>query len=360
MQSELTPETRRPGFPPTQLEAAGRRIATGAYVTGALALGETVVSAHGDGQVRIFEGEAPERAIPAHKGAILAMAKADDGSVLTGGDDGRLLRISAEGAVEELATFGSAWVDCVAAHGGTGVRACSVGKVVHAWRPGVPKPDTFEHPSTVGGLAFDRKGRRLAVAHYGGVTILELQGRRWRRSNLAWAGSHIGVAWSPDGKFLVTVMQENALHGWRVRDRADMQMAGYPAKPRSLDWVEGAPHLVTSGADEAICWPFDGKSGPMGRNPVCVAAGGGQPATCVRAIPGRPAVLAGFQDGSVLASEVEHDANRRVVRGSTGAEVTAMAITPSGARLLIGDAAGALLLVPLNPLHIQSRLGAGF
>ena len=60
-------------------------------------------------------------------------------------------------------------------------------------------------------------------------------------------------------------MQENALHGWRIRDKADLAMTGYPAKVKSFSWVGDTPHLVTSGADEAICWPFDGKDGPMGR-----------------------------------------------------------------------------------------------
>ena len=64
---------------------------------------------------------------------------------------------------------------------------------------------------------------------------------------------------------------ENALHGWRLRDKGNLAIAGYPAKIKSFTWVGDTPHLATSGADEAICWPFDGKFGPMERSPVCVA-----------------------------------------------------------------------------------------
>ena len=38
----------------------------------------------------------------------------------------------------------------------------------------------------------------------------------------------------PDGRFLVTSMQEPMLHGWRLADGKDMRMSGYSAKVRSL------------------------------------------------------------------------------------------------------------------------------
>ena len=34
-----------------------------------------------------------------------------------------------------------------------------------------------------------------------------------------WKGSHLDVTFSPDGRFLVTSMQENALHGWKLADK---------------------------------------------------------------------------------------------------------------------------------------------
>lgn len=79
------------------------------------------------------------------------------------------------------------------------------------------KVHALDHPSTVGGLAFDAKGQRLAVAHYGGVTVWAKEKRGWKSAALKWAGSHTGVTFSPDGRFLLSSMQENALHGWRLR-----------------------------------------------------------------------------------------------------------------------------------------------
>ena len=83
-----------------------------------------------------------------------------------------------------------------------------------------------------------------------------------------WKGSHLDVTVSPDGRFLVTSMQENALHGWRIADRKDMRMSGYPAKTRSLSWSFDGHWLATSGADAAIIWPFKDKDGPMKKAPL--------------------------------------------------------------------------------------------
>ena len=283
--------------------------------------------------------------IHAHHGAILCLAVGDD-HVLTGGDDGRFLKTSLDGVVKELADFGTKWVDCVASK--HGMHACSSGRTAFVWSPENGKAVELEHASTVGGLAFDAAGKRLAVSHYGGVTLWEQRKKnRWQKSILPWQGSHGAVTFSPDGKYIVTAMQENALHGWRVRDKIDLAMSGYPAKTKSFTWVEDKPYLVTSGANEAICWPFDGPKGPLKRPPVCVANHGKNIATCVQSFPSERAVFAGFQDGAVLLAELDEGKDPIIIRGSTGAEVTAIAITLSQSHLLIGDARGEILWAPL-------------
>lgn len=142
-------------------------------------------------------------------------------------------------------------------------------------------------------LAFTPKSPRLAVAHYGDATIWQPGKRGWKSSRLVWVGSHIGVTWSPEGKYVATVMQENAPHGWRVRDKADMRMLGYPAKPRAIDWVGNEPYLATSGADQVVCWPFQFRDGPVGKPPLCIANSGGQRVSMARSLPGCAAALAG-------------------------------------------------------------------
>ncbi len=335
-----------PGYRKTSLEERASKFDTGAPVTGAVAMGNTLTATFGDGTVRFFDpSEDGPAEVHAHNGVILCCA-ADGDHLLTGGDDGRFLRIAPDGTINELANFGSKWVDCVAAS--NGLRACSSGRKAYIWTYGRSEAAELEHSSTVGGLAFDAKGGRLAVAHYGGVTVWEQKKHRWKKTKLFWQGSHGAITFSPDGKFIVTAMQENALHGWRLRGKIDLAMTGYPAKAKSFAWVGETPYLATSGGYEAICWPFDGPQGPMERPPLCVAQHGENIATCVEAFPLLNAVFVGFQDGAVLVSELEDSKDVMALRGPTGIEVTAISINQPQSHLLVGDARGHLLWAPLK------------
>ncbi|MEM9699667.1 MAG: WD40 repeat domain-containing protein [Pseudomonadota bacterium] len=343
MQSGLTAEPPlKPNAEPTELERRGERFDFGAPVTGAVTTSGAVIVSFGDGMVRFFRPGAKPLEVRAHEGVVLCIA-ADGDHVLTGGDDGRCLRISPEGDIEELASFGTRWVDCVAA--GHGHRACSSGHRAHVWASGEPKAAVLEHPSTVGGLAFDAKGKRLAVTHYGGATIWARE-KRWKSRKLFWKGFHGHATFSPDGKFLVTAMQENTLHAWRLRGKGDFTMPGYKSKIKSLVWVGAAPYLVTSGEDEAIAWPFDGKDGPMGRKPVCVAYNEDELVSALCPLPGEDAVFVGFRDGTVQLAELDQTKSAFVVASATGAEVTAIALV--GLYLLVGDAKGSVLWAPLK------------
>ena len=116
-------------------------------------------------------------------------------------------------------------------------------------------------PSTVRGIAFTPKGYRLAFAYYGGASLW-FPNTESPPEAFDWKGSHLDVTVSPDGRFLVTSMQENALHGWRIADKAHMRMSGYPSKVRSWSWSPDGFWLATSGADSCVIWPFKEKDGP--------------------------------------------------------------------------------------------------
>ena len=139
------------------------------------------------------------------------------------------------------------------------------------------------------------------------------------------------------------------MHGWRLRDKTEMSMAGYPGKVKSFTWCGDAPYLTTSGSVEAICWPFDGKCGPMGRAPSTCAGGGSQQCTAVTGLVGYNGVFAGFADGCVLAGQisVKNDQEDFVVKGSSGVPISTLAITQQ-AWLFIGDEAGNVLWLRLG------------
>ena len=331
-------------FKKTELEKKGERFEIKAPVTVAVSLGNCIAVGFGDGSIRFFRPGLANTVTQAHDGVVLCMA-ADGDHVLTGGDDGRFLKTSSNGVVNQIASFGTKWVDCVAANGEQ--YACSSGRDAHVWSKGKANAAVLKHISTVGGLAFDARGKRLAVSHYGGVTLWSRTERRWKSTKLIWKGLHGVVSFSPDGKYIVTAMQENALHGWRLRDKANLAMSGYPAKTKSFAWVGSTPYLVTSGANEAVCWPFDSKDGPMNRSPICIANGGEEMVTHVHPMPNKSVVFAGFRDGKVLLAEIDEIKDPCLLKDSTGAEITAIAVTESLSHVLIGDDNGHILWAPL-------------
>ena len=147
---------------------------------------------------------------------------------------------------------------------GPGAFAAAIGKSVHVFAAdGARKGEPLPHATTVQGLAFAPNGKRVAASHYNGVSLWWANGEKQQPKVLAWKGSHLSVTFSPDLRFVVTAMQEAALHGWRVADGAHFRMTGYPAKIRRFAWLQKGRWLATSGAGAAILWPFTGRDGPM-------------------------------------------------------------------------------------------------
>ena len=295
------------------------------------------VFALGDGSVRFEAGGF----VQAHDGAVLAAAAHPSGEgMVTGGDDGRLVWSEA-GAAHEIASLAGKWIDAVAASPASGLIAFAAGRQLHVRDiadAGFSR--AFSHERSVADLAFEPKGRRLAAATYGGVWLWYARIEAQKPGKLAWAGSHVAVAWSPDGKFLISAMQENQLHGWRVADEKNMRMGGYPAKPKSLAFLNKGGLLATSGANGVVVWPFAGATGPMGKQAAEV--GYDEAATVVR-VAGTPAlnwVAAGLDDGRVWACDL---AGQKIVplKAEKGSPVTALDITPDARRVAWGCEDGA-------------------
>jgi WD40 repeat protein len=313
-----------------------RPVAAGAPVVAVHFLGSTPVFVLGE-QELLFADEGNERRVAGHSGAILDSA-ADEKRIITGGDDGKVMATAADGTQQTVAIDEKKrWIDHVAL-GPDGAIAWSAGKSTLV-RTGKGEQRTLEAPSTVAGLAFAPKGFRLAVAHYNGVTLWFPNASGVAPEKLEWKGSHLGVAFSPDGRFLVTTMQEPMLHGWRLADGKHMRMSGYSARVRSLDWTADGAFLATSGSEQVILWPYEGKDGPMGKQPRLLAPSPSR-VSVVACHPKQPVVAAGFADGMVLLVRVE-DGAEILVRRPGDAPVTALRWSGDGIMLAIGCEDGA-------------------
>ena len=321
----------------------GKSWTFGAFVVAcAFADDGTAAFSAGDGTLRLVDANAEPREIKVHDGACLALALAPGGAFLSGGDDGRLVHVDRGGTAKEMAKAKGKWIEQVAV-GDTGLIAYAAGK--DAFILDGEAQTKLSHASTVGGLAFDPKGRRLAVAHYDGVSLWWAKTSAQEPKLMKWKGSHLGVTWCPDGRFLVSTMQENALHGWRMEDAADMRMSGYAAKVKSWSWDRRGKLLFTSGAPRVIAWSFTGRTGPMGKEPLELGPQRDGLVTAVAAHPRMDSIAAGMSDGAVWLQRLEDQG--AIYLALKGAPISALAFSPDGLSLAIGAEDGFAAIVPL-------------
>ncbi len=335
--------------PPVSLTQHVAALDAADHVIAAAWLGATPALALADGAVMLGGAAGPQARVDVHGSAGLLVAASANGRLFSGGGDGRVCALAADGAVSELARDPKGgWIDAIAASG-NGAVAFSVGKRVFA-RGDKGGLKTFEAPSTAQGLAFAPKGHRLAMAHYNGATLW-FPNTEATPQVLEWKGAHLDATFSPDGRFVVTSMQENALHGWRLALKptekvAHMRMSGYPAKTRSFSWSHDGAWLATSGAEAVIIWPFQG-DGPMGKAPRECGVRRAK-VTQVAFHPGAYVIAAGYEDGCILLLRLTDGSELLARPAIKDSAVTAIAWDKPGKRLVFGceDGQAGLLTLP--------------
>lgn len=309
-------------------------------------VGDVPVFALADGTVHFpTSGRGPSYAVD---GLLCAEKTRRGDALICGGEDGRVVTVDADGALSECASKPGKWIDIVAA-GPDGAIAYGAGRTVWVLHGGEERE--FAHERAAEAVTFMPKGLRIAVARYNGVSV------HWvaapgKPLDLHWDGAHTGVTVSQDGRYIVTTMAENALHGWRLDDKRSgdgkhMRMSGYPAKPKSLSWSRRCRWLASSGAPAAIVWPFAGKDGPMGKAPKELGTRGDTMVTIVACHPLEDVVAIGYGDGMVMAVRIE-DAAEHLLRRPSGGAVTALCWEGDGQRLAFGGEGGEAGIIALE------------
>jgi WD40 repeat protein len=320
----------REALPPTRSVGSDAPVAACAFNND----GTQVAFALGDGSVRLLPADpkaAATDATPAvHRGAVLSLVSDPTGDgFVSGGDDGRILRIALDGTTTELANFKGKWVDRMVAHKANEAIAAAVGR-----NAVVIKDDRVHevgpHPSTVAD----------------GATVWSLANITSPPRRFAWRGSHVALRWSTDGKFIATGTQENDIHVWRLAQATDMRMQGYPTKVKSLSWSADARFLYTASQPVFTAWPFSGK-GPEGKPPVQFGEEGAGLQTVVAAHPSAEFVAAGYDTGELQLGDIK---TRRavVLKLVDGIAITCLAWSPDGWRLAAGNDKGDLLVLDLK------------
>jgi WD40 repeat protein len=339
-----------PTAAPVSLTAHVAALAFGEHVMALGFAGDVLMAALADGTVVAQAGHDVQRH-PAHPDAGIIAVDVTPQGLLTGGDDGRVVWTAPGAEPVELAKDAKRrWINAVSRHSGNkGEVAWSAGRDVSV-RDAKGKVSVLALAATGEGLHFAPKGLRLAIATYNGVSLW-YPGTEIAPEFLEWKGSHIGVIWSPDARFVVSVMQENSLHGWRLAMKGQkpghMRMTGYPTKPRVLSWSHDGMWLASSGADAAIIWPFQG-DGPMGKAPRECGVRRAK-VSQVAFHPHSYVLAAAYDDGCILMIRLT-DGSELLVRPATQASaVSALAWDKAGKRLAFGcvDGAGGILTLPV-------------
>lgn len=298
-----------------------------AQATSAAFIGSVLAVSGGDGQVRLCAVDGSMNVLSVHDGAILGMAANAKGDALyTAGDDGKLKRLGADGTIN-IVHDGRKWIDCVASSQRRYL-AWSCGKSIFLTKEG-EEPAEITAPSSVSDLCFSADGQWLGAAVYGGALLIS-PNQPDKQKFLEWKGSHLSIGFSPDGRFCVTSMLENALHVWKISDAGDKhgQMGGYPNKPLSFDWSADGSRLLTAGADVLVMWPFVGADGPLGQR-AGVFEGGIGVVRSVRARPNSRQALIGYAEGGVALFDRKDNGYGQIAEAD-GSPVIDVLFSPDG------------------------------
>jgi WD40 repeat protein len=276
-----------------------------------------------------------------HDGLLCATLSQDNNALITAGEDGKVMSLDKVGASSDLGNMGSKWITALAAGPQQSVGFASGRSAQIRLKDGTIRE--FEEERSIEGLAFAPKGMRVAFARYNGVSLYWVNNQS-APVNLVWDGAHIDVTFSPDGRFIVTSMQENALHGWKLDGKSTdetrhMRMTGYPAKVKSMSWSAKGKWLVSSGSPAAIAWPFSGKDGPMGKAPLELGTRGDTMVTCVDCHPTEDVVAIGYADGMILAARFE-DGQQALLRRGGQSAISSMHWNKDGRLLAFGSESG--------------------
>ena len=110
-----------------------------------------------------------------------------------------------------------------------------------------------------------------AVAHYGGISLLGPTDKKPAR-RLAYRGSILVLAASPNQRFVASGNQDSTVRFWDLTAKEDASLTGYPEKVRVLAWSPDSTALATGGGKNVIVWICVGAAkSPIGTRPITLS-----------------------------------------------------------------------------------------
>ena len=198
-------------------------------------------------------------------------------------------------------------------------------------------------PSTVTDLAWIGGRRTIAVAAYGGVTLLDAtpDGRSAVKS---FVGSLLALATTRDGRWIVSGNQDASLQVFSAARDTRLEMQGFHTKITRVAFDASEEHLANDGAPEVTVWGFRGR-GPEGTAPSLVTESEGPGTADTFAWhPRSPFLATAWRSGRIEVADVRRGKRGKPLPGtevgSVGAQVAALAWTDDGRGLMVADRDG--------------------
>lgn len=257
---------------------------------------------------------------------------AADAAFLVGDGDGRVLRLDPDGATQPVATVGGAVAALAHAAGVTAASDHGSLTIVEpAGTRRIPLPGLHA-------VAVAPDGR-IAAANAAQLILVEETDRAWP---LLGAGR---LAWRADGRWLAAGLGTEGVALLDPTSDDLVRLRSFPAAVRSLAWSAPAAAFVAAGAFRVAAW--DAAALPATDNALVTGQPGLVVVETVATHPTRPLVAAGYANGQVAIAQIGSRAE--LLLRQDGAAVTALAFSPDGRHLAIGDAAGTVAIVTFPP-----------
>ena len=314
----------------------------GVHVTAVNALDHGFGFAFGDGSILFANDVGEKHKFVSHEGAVLCAAPLGC-RLITAGDDGRVVSTASDGTQTVVFEQFGRFFDQLATSSWGGIAFADGRKIFVVMPDGANRERTIERQyqasGSVGGLCFGPKGRKLAASRNNGASVYWVGTDRETPDEYEWLGAHGPITWSPRGDFVVTSMQENAVHVWRTDHEKHGRMGGYPTRIKSVSWNPKGTALATSGSNDVVIWPFATKDGPIGQGAAQWSLNSDVALSQLSWHPTKGVILTGNYEGDVTL--VREDGALLPVAKALGSVVTSVAFSKDGKSLAFGTDQGA-------------------
>jgi WD40 repeat protein len=267
----------------------------------------TLAAAAVSGPITIFDASAgkPLHQLAGHGFGTAAVAWQPTGNLLVSvGQDGKT-RLWDAVLGKEIRTLaaGAAWAEKVVWHPSGQWFATSAGKKAKVWTAqGELVRELPPQAGTVTDLRWRPGTSHLTLLAYGAASTYDPFQSAEPVKMLAWKGSPLALAWSPDGTILAHGNQDSTVHFWYYDESRDLQMYGYRSKVRELAWDFSSRYLATGGSSTVCIWDCQGgPNGPENTKPLMLTGHEQNANVTALAYQSRGYLLASSgQDGKVI------------------------------------------------------------